>query len=122
WVDMAQTGVDILITAPQKGWSGSPGAGYVMLNQRGRDAAEAGEATSFSLDLAKWLFIAEEYRKGNAPYHATMPTDTLTANLATMKETVDAGRENLRAAQIDLGSKVRTLLADHGMPGVAQGE
>ena len=80
WVDMAALGVDVLISAPQKGWSGSPGAGYVMLGDAGRQAVTTRVSSSFAMDLAKWLWISEEYRDGRAPYHATMPTDTLQHN------------------------------------------
>ncbi|MBS1697042.1 MAG: alanine--glyoxylate aminotransferase family protein [Actinobacteria bacterium] len=119
WVDMAALGVDVLISAPQKGWSGSPGAGYVMLNEAGRDAVTTRTSSSFALDLAKWLWISEEYRDGRAPYHATMPTDTLQHNAVLMTETRQRGFEALRAAQWDLGTRVRALLAERGMPSVA---
>ncbi|KJL25605.1 aminotransferase class V-fold PLP-dependent enzyme [Microbacterium azadirachtae] len=119
WVDMAALGVDVLISAPQKGWSGSPGAGYVMLNEAGRDAVSSRTSSSFALDLAKWLWISEEYRDGRAPYHATMPTDTLRHNAVLMAETRERGFEALRSAQWDLGARVRALLAERGLPSVA---
>ena len=119
WVDMAALGVDVLISAPQKGWSGSPGAGYVMLSDAGRLAVTSRVSSSFAMDLAKWLWIAEEYRDGRAPYHATMPTDTLQHNALLMAETRERGFEALRAAQGELGTRVRALLADHGLPSVA---
>jgi aspartate aminotransferase-like enzyme len=109
----------VLLSAPQKGWSGSPGAGYVMLSERGRAAVTQRASTSFAMDLGKWLSIAEDYRDGKSPYHATMPTDTLTRNVALMRETRDRGLEALRAAQLDLGTRVRGLLAVHGLPSVA---
>lgn len=98
WVDMRELGVDVLLSAPQKGWSGSPGVGYVMLNQAGRDAVAPAAPTSFALDLGKWLAISDGYRDGKAGYHATMPTDTITRNLELMRETRERGFENLRAA------------------------
>ncbi len=119
WVDMRAAGVDVLLSAPQKGWSGWPGAGYVMLGERGREAVEASASTSFSLDLAKWLSIADGYAEGRTAYHTTMPTDTLAHNAAIMRETRDRGLESLRAAQLDLGGKVRRLLALRGCPSVA---
>ncbi|MGC5617321.1 aminotransferase class V-fold PLP-dependent enzyme [Georgenia sp. Z1491] len=119
WVDMSDTGVDVLLTAPQKGWSGSPGAGYVMLGEAGREAVLSTTSTSFAADLRKWLSIADDYREGRAPYHATMPTDTLTHNLDLMRETVERGLETQRAAQIELGARVRDLLASRGLPSVA---
>ena len=122
WVDMADLGVDVLLSAPQKGWSGSPCASYVMLSEAGRAAVEASTSTSFSADLKKWLSIADAYTQGQTPYHATMPTDTLAHNLELMLATRDRGFEDLRAAQVDLGSRVRTLLAEHGLPSVATEE
>jgi aspartate aminotransferase-like enzyme len=122
WVDMADLGVDVLISAPQKGWSGSPCAGYVMLGERGRAAVEATTSTSFAADLKKWLAITEAYTQGQTPYHATMPTDALAHNAAIMVETRDLGLDKLRAAQVDLGTKVRALLAERGFASVADDE
>ncbi|WP_298040797.1 aminotransferase class V-fold PLP-dependent enzyme [uncultured Microbacterium sp.] len=119
WVDMDAVGVDVLISAPQKGWSGTPSAGYVMLNAAGRAAVETSGSTSFALDLGRWLAIADDYRDGKAGYHATMPTDALVRNLAAMIETRDRGFAQLRAAQTELGARVRSLLAEHGLPSVA---
>ncbi|WP_300266729.1 aminotransferase class V-fold PLP-dependent enzyme [Microbacterium sp.] len=122
WVDMSALGVDVLLSAPQKGWSGSPAAGFVMLSEAGRDAVTSRPATSFAIDLAKWLTMADEYRAGRPAYHATMPTDALVHNLAAMTETRDRGFEALRAAQIELGSRVRALLAEYGLLSVAADE
>ncbi|GAA1974696.1 aminotransferase class V-fold PLP-dependent enzyme [Terrabacter lapilli] len=122
WVDMKHLGVDVLISAPQKGWSGSPCAGYVMLSEAGRTAVEATTSTSFAADLRKWLSVTEAYTEGRTPYHTTMPTDALAYNAAMMLETRDAGLEQLRAAQVELGGRVRTLLAEHGYPSVAAPE
>lgn len=119
WVDMEQLGVDVLISAPQKGWSGSPAAGYVMLGEAARAAVEASTSSSFALDLRKWLSIAEGYAEGRAAYHATMPTDALQHNVAEMRETRDRGLEAVRAAQVELGDKVRALLAERGFRSVA---
>lgn len=119
WVDMGDLGVDVLISAPQKGWSGSPGAGYVMLSERGRQAVDATTSTSFAADLKKWLSITEGYVGGTAAYHATMPTDALAHNALVMRETREQGLDTLRQAQIDLGRRVRALLTDRGFSSVA---
>ena len=119
WLDMRDLGVDVLITAPQKGWSGSPGAGFVMFGEAGHAAVQETASTSFAADLKKWLWIAEEYRAGRAPYHATMPTDTLTHNVALMRRTSERGLEALRVAQTELGTRVRELLAARGLASVA---
>lgn len=119
WVDMEACGVDVLITAPQKGWSSTPGFALVMLSQRARTAIESTTSTSFACDLRKWLAIMEAYEKGGHAYHATLGTDSLARLRDTMKETEQAGFENMRAAQRELGAKVRALLARHGFASVA---
>jgi aspartate aminotransferase-like enzyme len=119
WVDMGDLGVDVLLSAPQKGWSGSPCAGFVMLGEAARAQVMATTSTSFAVDLQKWLTITEAYTQGQTPYHATMPTDALARDAALMLETRDAGLETLRKAQVALGSRVRELLAGQGFPSVA---
>jgi aspartate aminotransferase-like enzyme len=119
WVDMADLGVDVLVSAPQKGWSGTPCAGYVMLGEAGRAAVTSTTSSSFAVDLGKWLTITEAYTQGQTPYHATLPTDSLAHNAAIMVETRDRGLDTLRAAQEELGRRVRALLADAGLPSVA---
>ena len=119
WVDMTQLGVDVLLSAPQKGWSGSPCAGFVMLGEAGRAAVTSTTSTSFAAGLGTWLAVTEAYVDGRTPYHATMPTDTLAHDAALMLETRDAGLEELRRAQTALGGRVRALLAERGFPSVA---
>jgi aspartate aminotransferase-like enzyme len=119
WVDMAATGVDVLISAPQKGWSSSPCCALVMVSERARAAIDETTSTSFACDLKRWLGIMEAYEKGGHAYHATLPTDALAKLRDTMKETERFGLEKARAAQQELGAKVRALLAAHGMPSVA---
>jgi aspartate aminotransferase-like enzyme len=119
WVDMKSIGVDVLISAPQKGWSGSPCAAFVMLNEAARDAAMSGDSTSFSCDLGKWLEIMQAYDKGAHLYHSTMPTDALATCRDVMKETESYGFDKVRAEQQELGDRVRALLADKGIKSVA---
>lgn len=119
WVDMRATGVDVLISAPQKGWSASPCAGLVMLSQRGLDRLGETQSDSFAVDLGKWRAIMQAYLDGGHAYHATMPTDALRAFRDTMLETRDYGFERLRDAQWELGNAVRTLLAEKGAASVA---
>ena len=119
WVDMEATGVDVLISAPQKGWSSTPGVAMVMLSARARAAIDATQSTSFAIDLKKWLQIMEAYEKGGHAYHATMPTDSLARLRDTMKETADWGFDRAKAAQQELGRKARAMLAKHGYRSVA---
>jgi len=119
WVDMKATGVDVLISAPQKGWSSSPCCAMVMLSERARTAIETTQSSSFACDLKKWLQIMETYEKGGHAYHATLPTDALTRLRTTMKETQAYGFAKVKAEQEELGSKVRTLFESRGLPSVA---
>ena len=119
WVDMKATGVDVLISAPQKGWSSSPCCAMVCLSERARKAIDGTTSSSFAMDLKKWLQIMEAYEGGAHMYHATMPTDALTRLRATMKETQAYGFAKVKAEQEDLGRKVRGLFESRGYPSVA---
>jgi aspartate aminotransferase-like enzyme len=119
WVDMQATGVDILVSAPQKGWSGSPACAMVMLSERARKAIDGTTSTSFAADLKKWLQIMEAYENGGHMYHTTMPTDALARLDQVMRETRDYGFDKVRQEQITLGNKVRALLEARGFVSVA---
>lgn len=119
WVDMQACGVDVLISAPQKGWSSSPCCAMVMLSERARTALEGTTSSSFAMDLKKWLQIMEAYENGTHMYHATMPTDALTRLRATMQETRAYGFAKVKAEQEDLGRKVRELFESRGFASVA---
>ncbi|MET0332686.1 MAG: aminotransferase class V-fold PLP-dependent enzyme [Rhizobacter sp.] len=119
WVDIAANNVDVLISAPQKGWSGSPGCAFVVLGERARARIDETTSSSFACDLKKWLAIMESYESGAYSYHTTMPTDALTRVRDVMLETKAFGFEKARAAQQDLGNKVRALLAKNGFKSVA---
>lgn len=119
WVDMAANAVDILISAPQKGWSGSPCCALVMLGERARARIDDTTSTSFACDLRKWLQIMEAYEGGGHAYHATMPTDALARLALVMKETERFGFDAARAAQQELGERVRAMLARKGFKSVA---
>jgi aspartate aminotransferase-like enzyme len=114
WVDMAASGVDVLVSAPQKGWSGSPCCAFVMLGERARAAIESTVSTSFVVDLRAWMNTMEAYEQGTHGYHCTMPTDALTRCRDAMVETERSGFENLRTAQWTLGHRVRALLDAKG--------
>ena len=119
WVDMQATGVDVLISAPQKGWSGSPCCGMVMMNDAALAKVNATTSNSFAVDLKKWLQIMQAYENGGHAYHATLPTDSIKYFRDMMQLAEQAGFESLRARQIELGQKVRALLADKGFISVA---
>lgn len=119
WVDMQATGVDVLVTAPQKGWSGSPCCAMVMLSERARTAIESTNSSSFACDLKKWLQIMEAYENGTHMYHTTMPTDALTRLSEVMRETQIYGFDKVCAEQHTLGLKVRALLEGRGIKSVA---
>ena len=119
WVDMPACGVDVLVSAPQKGWSGPPCAGLVMLSALARERIDATTSSSYAIDLKKWLQIMEAYEGGGYAYHATLPTDALTRLRDVMFETRDLGYARLHAAQQELGDKVRAMLVRKGIRSVA---
>ncbi len=119
WVDMQACHVDVIITAPQKGWSSSPCCALIAMGDRARAAIDGTTSTSYSCDLKKWLQIVETYEKGSHIYHTTMPTDGLRQLRDTMLETRAAGWDKLKQAQIELGDKVRRMLEAKGYKSVA---
>ena len=119
WVDMEAIGVDVIVTAPQKGWSGSPCCAMVMLSERACGVMDGTTSSSFACDLKKWSQIMDAFLKGGHAYHATMPTDALAKDCAVMQEMEAYGFEKLRAEQAELGAKVRHLLEGSGLPSVA---
>ena len=119
WVDMKDCGVDVLISAPQKGWSASPCSALVMLSDKALVEIENTTSTSFACDLKKWHQIMQAYENGGHAYHATMPTDALKQFRDTMKETQALGFDKIKQAQLELGRRVRELLASKGIVSVA---
>ncbi len=119
WVDMRALGVDVLVSAPQKGWSSTPCAGVVMLSELAIARVKERSSNSFAIDLGKWLSIMETYENGGHAYHATMPTDSLRDFRDTVLESRDYGFDRLKAAQQELGDKVRAMLAEKGVVSVA---
>lgn len=119
WVDMRATGVDVLVSAPQKGWSGSPACAMVMLSERARAAIDHTTSTSFACDLKKWLQVMEAYENGGHTYHTTMPTDALARLREVMLETRAYGFDKVRQEQIELGRQVRALFESRGIKSVA---
>ena len=119
WVDMKATGVDVLISAPQKGWSSSPACAMVMMSERARQAIDGTTSTTFAMDLKKWLQVMETYEGGGHMYHTTLPTDALLRLQEAMLETEAYGFAKVRQEQIELGRQVRTLLQQAGYPSVA---
>jgi aspartate aminotransferase-like enzyme len=119
WVDMRATGVDVLLSAPQKGWSATPCAGLVMLSEQARERIDGTQSSSFSLDLKKWLSIMETYESGAHAYHATLPTDGLVHLRDVMNELRAFGFGKAREAQFELGRRVRAMFAERGIASVA---
>ena len=119
WLDMRTLGIDVLISAPQKGWGSSPAAGLVMMSEPALSRLSETKSSSFACDLGKWYQIMQAYEKGGHAYHATMPTDALVKFRDAMVETRDVGLDVVKARQIELGEKVRALLAEFGFASVA---
>jgi aspartate aminotransferase-like enzyme len=119
WVDMRATGVDLLISAPQKGWSSSPCCAMVMFSERARQAIDQTQSTTFAMDLRKWLQVMETYEAGGHVYHTTLPTDALVRLREVMLETEAYGFAKVRQEQIELGRQVRQVMVQAGYPSVA---
>jgi aspartate aminotransferase-like enzyme len=119
WVDMQACGIDVLISAPQKGWSASPCCALVMLSEAAQASVEATQSTSFACDLKKWLQIMQAYEQGGHAYHATMPSDALARFRDAMREAEAIGFATVREQQQELGERVRALLARKGFKSVA---
>ena len=119
WVDMEELGVDVLVSAPQKGWSASPCCAMVMLSRQARQAIDETTSSSFACDLKKWLSLMETYEGGGHAYHATLPTDGLVTLRDVMEEIEAYGLETVRDEQQALGDGVRELLAEFGYRSVA---
>lgn len=119
WVDMKACGVDVLLTAPQKGWSSSPCGALVMLSEAALVQMKETTSSSFACDLGKWLAIMAAYENGGHAYHATLPTDALKQFRDTMLETVEFGIDRFYEKQWELGRRVRELLESRGYPSVA---
>jgi aspartate aminotransferase-like enzyme len=119
WVDMKDVGIDVLISAPQKGWSASPCSALVMMSELARTRIGDTVSSSFAADLKKWMQIMEAYEGGGHAYHATMPTDAIVKFHESMKETEEYGFDKVRGEQQELGDKVRALMAAHGFKSLA---
>mmetsp|Transcript_6311 Transcript_6311/g.7675 ORF Transcript_6311/g.7675 Transcript_6311/m.7675 type:complete len:378 (-) Transcript_6311:416-1549(-) len=119
WVNMEELGIDILVTAPQKGWSGPACVGIVMLNETAKKAMDNSEPTSFCCNLPKWLTVMKKYEDGGFMYYTTLPTDSLTAFRNSMLETKEFGYENAKNAAQDLGAKIRAICAENGCKSVS---
>ena len=119
WVDMKATGVDVVISAPQKGWSSSPCCAMVMMSERARRAIDGTTSTTFAMDLKKWLQVMETYEAGAHMYHTTLPTDALLRLQQAMLETEAYGFDKVRQEQMALGAAVRGLLREYGFASVA---
>ncbi len=119
WVDTKACGVDVLISAPQKGWSASPCAALITLSERAIARMEETTSSSFAADLRKWSQIMQAYESGNHAYHATMPTDTLVILRDAMFETLKTGPALLYQRQVELGQQVRELFYSAGFKSAA---
>jgi len=119
WVDMQACAVDVLISAPQKGWSASPCSALVMFSERAEQRLAETSSDSFACDLKKWRQIMQAYENGGHAYHATMPTDALRSFRDTMLETRDYGFDKVKQEQLELGRAVRALMQEKGFASVA---
>jgi aspartate aminotransferase-like enzyme len=119
WVDMVEAGVDVIVSAPQKGWSGSPCCALIAMSELARTRIDSTTSTSYACDLKKWLGIMETYEAGGHAYHTTMPTDALRRVRDTMLETKAYGFAKVKAEQQQLGDNVRAMFKSRGLKSVA---
>lgn len=119
WVDMKATGVDVIVSAPQKGWSSSPCCAMIALSEKAHEVMQNTTSSSFAADLKKWAQIMQAFENGGHAYHTTMPTDALTRLRDTMQETRAYGFAKVKAEQQALGDAVRLLFAERGIRSVA---
>ena len=119
WLDMPELNIDVLLSAPQKGWSATPCAALVMLSERGRERVESTQSTSFACDLRKWLEVMSAYERGGHMYHATLPTDALAQLRDALVESRRSSLSTLRNAQWQLGQRIRATLEGAGFASVA---
>ena len=120
WVDMKALNIDIVITAPQKGWSSAPCCALIAMSSRAREMLNDTKSTSYSMDILKWTQVMETYEQGKFIYHTTMPTNALRELRDTMIETENLGFDYLKNRQYDLGMQVRNMLISYGYPSVAK--
>jgi aspartate aminotransferase-like enzyme len=119
WVDMKDLGIDVVISAPQKGWTGPACAALVMMSERARELMNNTEETSFSISLKRWSAIMDTYEKGGFGYHTTMPTDALRDFHEISVETMKFGIPELKEAQSSLGKQAHEILGSKGLTSVA---
>ncbi len=119
WADMRDLGVDVVISAPQKGWTGPCCAALVMMSERAAAKLQTTAETSFSMSLKRWSAIMDTYEAGGFGYHTTMPTDGLRDFHEISVETLEFGLPELKAAQLRLGKEARTALDGRGLVSVA---
>ena len=119
WADMKDLGVDVVISAPQKGWTGPACAALVMMSERAVAKMERTDEDSFSLSLKRWSSIMDLYERRGFGYHTTMPTDALRDFHEVTVETMRYGMAELKAAQLELGATARELLDSRGLTSVA---
>jgi len=128
WTDMQALGVDVLITAPQKGWTGPACVGIAMMGERAceimaKQNAVSPKGHSFSCNLAKWAGVADAYAQpGGFMYHTTLPTDSLMVFRDVIMETKEFGYEQCEERMCQLGDGIRNVLESRGFKSVAAPE
>lgn len=119
WVDMQATGADVVISAPQKGWTGPACIGIAMLSPRAVEAVNNTTSTSMVLNLKKWLAVADAYENGGFMYYTTMPTDAMVLFNKAAQETKKYGFERVKNEFWELGMETRAMMKGKGFKSVA---
>merc|ERR1712176_787139 len=119
WVDMKALGVDVVISAPLKGWTGPTCSALVMLSERAAEKMAEKEESSFTLSLKRWSAIMDTYEAGGFGYHTTMPTDALRDFHEVSVEVLKIGLPELKQNQYELGKTARAALDKRGLTSVS---
>ncbi|KAK3238322.1 hypothetical protein CYMTET_51651, partial [Cymbomonas tetramitiformis] len=121
WVDMRSSGVDVIVSAPQKGWSGPACAGLLMLSERATEAVLSTTSSSMALNVQKWYNVMKSYLDGGFMYYTTMPTDGLALFRDVAQQTKalpqpgDYGFAKIKADFQKMGSDIRAMMESKGL-------
>ncbi|KIM82940.1 hypothetical protein PILCRDRAFT_819739 [Piloderma croceum F 1598] len=132
-IQMDEWGIDVVLTAPQKGLGTPPGLSIVLASQKAIKVFESRSTpvTSYYASWKKWLPVMKAYENGSAAYFATPPVNLICAfhaslsaitksspSLADRFKLHQEASKRIKAAATELGLKQLPLepsLASNGM-------
>ncbi|WFD29435.1 hypothetical protein MSPP1_000444 [Malassezia sp. CBS 17886] len=118
-LEMEKWGIDVVVTASQKGIGCPPGASIVLAGPRAISAFESRKAppATYFASWTKWLPVMKAYEGGSAAYFATPPTNLIYA-LNTSLKTITKGSASLEQRlqrTRDASCKVKDGIAKLGL-------